>query len=137
MKPRSQVLAEALASARASVTALESKLSVSVLYGSGYMILARHPGGFDVVLGSFDRPGHYAVNAPRCFVSLGLVPDHLCGVSLWPIEDAQRNIEGLKKDPMLAELTGFTVRHIRDEQTRRLTDARAMVAVLEALPTND
>lgn len=139
MSDKASILAYSLASFRAKVAELESKLSIGVLYGQGHMILADAPavgpsGPITLVLGSFDRPGHYAVNSPRVFCSLDITPDHLCGVSLWAKEDAERNIEGFKTQPELASLTNFRVRHIREEQTRRLANWREMVKHLESIP---
>jgi hypothetical protein len=134
---KSSIIESSLASFRAKVSELESKLSISTLYGSGYMILADCPSTpenvMTVVLGTFDRPGHYAVNSPRVFCSLDITPDHLCGVCLYPREDALANIAILQADPTLASLSGWAIRHIREEQTRRLANWRDMVKTLEGI----
>ena len=132
---KSQIIADSLTSFRARITELESKLSVSVLYGQGYMVLAQTPGmESDLVLGRFDRPGHYAANSPQVFCSLDITPDHLCGVSLYDRETADKVIAQCQADPALSTLSFYRTRHIRTEQERRLTNWKDMVRVLEAIP---
>lgn len=138
---QAQLIADSLASFRARLTDLAGRLSVSVLYGSGYMILADSPvigsetgAVIALVLGRFERPGHYAPNAPRCFASLSLASDSLCGVCLYPREDAEINLFKMRADPTLASLTNWRVRHIRTEQEMRLVMLREMIATLEAIP---
>lgn len=134
------LIATSLASFRAKAAELADKLAIGVLYGSGHMILADKPiEGIDrsitLVLGSFDRPGHYAVNAPRCFCSLDITPDHLCGICLYPKGDAEANVAILRADSSLASLTNWRIRHIRAEQERRLVNWREMITHLEGIPT--
>jgi hypothetical protein len=124
-----QLLTESLASFRARVANLESKLSVQILYGSGHMVLATK-GDLTLVLGRFSHPGHYDANAPRVFCSLDITPDHLCGVCLYPIEDATENARRASLNPEMAGYH-FTTRHIRAEQERRLALSRDMVSFLE------
>jgi hypothetical protein len=131
---KSSIIESSLASFRAKVSELENKLSIGVLYGQGYMILAKCEGmSSELVLGRFDRPGHYAANAPQVFCSLDITPDHLCGVSLYDREQAGRVISGCQKDPNLADLVSYSIRHIREEQTRRLANWRDMVKTLEGI----
>ena len=137
MNDKASILASSLTSFRAKVAELEAKLSAQILYGSGYMILADCPSTpgniMTVVLGTFDRPGHYAVNSPRVFCSLDITPDHLCGVCLYPAPDAWANIKRLQEDETLASLTNWQIRHIRAEQERRLANWREMVKTLEEI----
>jgi len=131
---KSSIIESSLASFRAKVSELESKLSIGVLYGQGYMILAKCEGmSSELVLGRFDRPGHYAANAPQVFCSLDITPDHLCGVSLYDTEQAARVIASCKGDSALSSVTGYSIRHIREEQTRRLANWRDMVKTLEGI----
>lgn len=129
MSDSKKLLTDSLASFRARVAELESKLAVQILYGSGHMILATK-GDLTLVLGRFIRPGHYAPNAPRVFCSLDITPDHLCGVCLYPIEDATENARRCSQNPDMQGYA-FTTRHIRKEQERRLAMRREMVTFLE------
>jgi hypothetical protein len=130
---KTTIISESLASFRARVAELESKLYNGVLYGQGYMVLARSAEmSSELVLGRFDRPGHYEANAKQCFCSLEITPDHLCGVSLYDRETAERVAEQCKADAYLTALSGYSVRHIRAEQERRLANWREMVAFIEA-----
>ncbi len=129
------LLVSSLASFTQKRDALASKLEVSILYGQGFMVLADSQGARDpitLVLGRFDRPGHYSVNSPQVFASLDITPDHLCGVSLYDPEQAARVMASCKADSHLSTLSNFRVRHIRAEQERRLANWREMVTFLES-----
>lgn len=135
------LIATSLASFRAKASELQARLAIGILYGAGHMILADspvegYPGRFiTLVLGRFDRPGHYAPNAPRVFCSLDLTTDTLCGVCLYPREDAEANVGKLRADHALTSLVNWRIRHIRAEQERRLVNWREMIAHLERIPT--
>ena len=135
MNKTSQIIDESLRSFRSRAALLTGKLEIATLYGQGYMILAdaKYPSGnsFALVWGSFDRPGYYAPNVARSFCALDIVPDHLCGISLYSPESAEKVIAQMTTRQEFAELSNFRLRHIRAEQERRLALCRDMVKTLE------
>ena len=130
------LIASGLASFRATVAAMESALSVSVLLGSGFAVIMREPyasgNGFCTrALCRVDPVTRvYSHDAPRCFPSLDLLPDHFAGLCLFTRESAFRIIDAQRGSNYAPGVT-FEAVHLRTIQAERLERAREMVATLE------
>ena len=131
------LIASGLASFRATVAAMESALSVSILYGNGFAVLMREPYPHNpaqfctrALARVNPQTRAYSVNAPRCFPSLDLLPDHFAGLCLFTREDAEKLIAAQPPGDY-PQGTTFAAVHIREIQAERLTRAREMVETLE------
>lgn len=118
---------------RKRIAELEGALSVQILIGSPYMIIVKRPeDDFELVLGTFAKRTEgmgweYSVNAPHCFVSLSILPDHLCGCSCFSPEGAARAITKVREEhPDWVVMA----RHILVEKRCRLAKARELLAKL-------
>lgn len=134
---RACLIAKGLVSFRATVAAMESALAVNVLMGAGYAVTftEKLPGGSEnvrVLARVNPQTRAYEANAAQCWPSLDVLPDHLCGICLYPRETAEKAIAKLIARGDFPGVA-YRARHIREIQGERLERARAMVATLEAI----
>ncbi len=130
------IISESIARYTEKAAYLRRRLSDSILVEHQFLVVATFEGlSFDLVLGSWERPGKYGATAPRCFASILAADDSLCGCSFFSAEGGASVVDQLLADGSMDGRRILSVRlvHHRDVWTERLAFAEDIVSKFEAL----